>query len=500
MGASSATGVLLTAAPPVTATATGAVLTVATPVAATATGVRLTTAVPVAATATGVRLMAVDPMPATGWGLRATRNGRPVRLYMSTPAGLRTPKIRLFRHISQELTIPYTPLVAPQPQVSYATLDDAIAGLGLPSRTDASYVMWDDAWDTIDRAHDALAAAGASPETILVLPERPGGYELDMSRGFRAPASAAVSVDTWPMYQPSATSREWFAVTRGFRGIVGLGPGAVVHLTNPGGWSAPRQPAEGIWSYTDQAGAKHYPSDANANILQFDHPDVVVANVVFGPAPEMGGVAFGCINSVKGQAGQRLAVKRVSMRGSWSGFFGGPNGESFGIGQVGGTYLVEDCWLDGRRLDGTVSGTSPIGINKATGGAIRRTACISPWKGMATIWASTGTHLIEDCLLVGAEQQQLNVEACAGITVDVNRGYIGHGTRSPIHIGIGAYKGDAKVTFRDTAFDLANSPRAGQIFVDCYTDGTGAWLQQAASVTAVDSSGTPVPVYVNGGL
>ena len=498
MGSSSATGVLLTAAPPVTATATGAVLTVATPVAASAMGVRLTTAVPVAATATGVRLTAVDPMPATGWGLRATRNGRPVRLYMSTPAGLRTPKIRLFRHISQELTIPYTPLVTPQPQVSYATLDDAIAGLGLPSRLSASYVMWDDAWGTIDRAHDALAAAGASPDTILVLPEREGGYTIDMSRGFRAPAAAAVSVDGWPDYQTS--DREWFAVTRGFRGIAGLGPGAVVHLTNPGGWSAPRQPAEGIWSYTDQAGAKHYPSDANANVIQFDHPDVHFVNVAVNPAPDMGGVAFGFLNSMRNTTSQRVTVRRVSMRGSWSGFFGGPNGESFGIGQVGGTYLVEDCWLDARTLTGDASGTSPIGINKASGGVIRRTACISPWKGMTTIWASTGTHLIEDCVLVGAEQQQLNIEACSGIDVQVNRGYIGHGTRVPIHIGIGAYKGDAKVTFRGTAFDLANSPRAGQVFVDCYTDGAGAWLQQAASVTAVDSSGAPVPVYVNGGV
>ena len=39
-----------------------------------------------------------------------------------------------------------------------------------------------------------------------------------------------------------------------------------------------------------------------------------------------------------------------------------------------------------------------------------------------------------------------------------------------------------------------------QEVVGCYTDSAGAWLQQAASVTAVDSSGAPVPVYVNGGV
>jgi hypothetical protein len=378
--------------------------------------------------------------------------------------------------------------------------------------SDANLVTWHYGNQTLEQV---LMTLGTND--ILVLPERAQPYYIDSSDGFRASGVSAVSaldgkkipvVNTYMGKQ----ARTWFAMARATRGIIGMGPGAVIEPTDsgfkeeaqipdkgsalPGGGTSPGR----FWYNT--SGVKQSELVGSQEKLL----ETAAANAYFGNftmhGRDFGGVAYSAL-SMKGGTAERL-----DLDGAWRGFQAVPNGEAGAITVNKGTYLVSRVSMSPLDANGKRVGSSPLMINSSPGGRWEYGEVDGAKAGMPTIWNSSGTHTWFDVSSKWGTTQAVNLEdtldgfkfVMTGGALWANRGGNG-GHPSPdgvygngMHIGLHAL-GNTTITLQDV--DLDRNAQAGKLCVQLY-GGT-----DPSKVKITDTNGgQPVPVaaYGNGGV
>lgn len=404
----------------------------------------------------------------------------------------------------------------PRGPVSFASLAQARAALLAPS--DASYVMWDSSWPADRDLEDVFASLDGND--ILVLPEREQPYYIDSSEGFRASGVASVTgrhgeVPIVSAYHGTRGARTWFGMARAQRGILGLGPRAVIQPSpsswtqepqiedagsvQPDGWVSPGR----YW--TDTAGVKKEELlGAQEKLIEAAHDSPYFGNFTMR-GRDLGGVAYCAIAMYT--PGLKIC-EHLDLSNGWRGFMGMPNGETGAISATLGTYLIDSCVLGTRDETGKRVGTSSVMINNSLGGTIRRTDARETYAGMMTIWHSTGQHTLIDVNNQFNQGSGINLEDCqAGFGLEWiggsnyanwhNNG--GKGTppddaatysTTGLHIGLNAVGGSAKITVRGV--DLDRGPAADALCVQLY----GASVQQTSDIRCYDAAGNVVPVQV----
>lgn len=373
--------------------------------------------------------------------------------------------------------------------VSFPDLATARQYLDTPA--DANYVMWNSSWPTNYNLADALLSL--TNNDILVLPERPEPYLIDSTDGFSA--VSVKSIDGYKM-NPDGTAtvtqlpivnkqvdKWWFTMAQAKRGIIGLGPGAVIQI-GPSAFSQQRQipekgrklyDAAGNWIkmvdangqpyknsdgtvITNSAGETHlspgrfYVNIGSGGALntagplngaqeKLIHTYVTNADTYYGNfslrGRDLGGVAYNVFQSIPG-AGTTATFEHLDLSNGWRGFSGTPNGETGAIGIGGaGQYMIRRCLLGTRDSNGVRVGTSPIMISNSSGGSIIDTDCVEAYAGMLTIWNSSGKHTLTNVNSRWSEGFGINIEQVRkGFSLEWNGGsiwsdYKGQGGKLP---------------------------------------------------------------------
>lgn len=404
--------------------------------------------------------------------------------------------------------------------VSFANLAAARAQLQAPA--DANYVMWNASWP-IDRDLEDVFATELGENDILVLPERPQPYVIDSSEGFRAAGVASVTgrygqLPIVSRYKNQRTARTWFAMARARRGILGLGPGAVIQMSQSSWTQEPQiQDKDSVESdgwispgryYTDTSGVVRTELvGSQEKIIESATDSAYFGNFTM-QAHDLGGVAYNGIVASKGSP----VFERLDLSGSWRGFSAVPNGEAGAIASGGtGYYTIRKCVLGTRDNNGNRVGSSPIMINSSTGGGlIEDTDASETVAGMMTIWNSRGKHTIRNANARFNWGPGLNLEKLqSGFELEWIGGsiwsdYQGNGGKTPkpsdqgtkgkLHAQIYAENGSALITFRGVDFDTG--PTAGAINIQSY----GNTQQHLADIRRYDADGNSLPVKVYGTL
>lgn len=336
--------------------------------------------------------------------------------------------------------------------VAYGSLDEARADLGAP--TDANYVMWNFGSTDLETVFASL-----SPNDILVLPERSEPYYIDSSKGFMAAGVTGVDgtgangLKDGSIVPIVSNPRLWFEMSRARRGIIGLGPGAVV-APSPSSWTAPRQPiledepAATRWQKAYFAnGTTTNLVGAQNTLMGFEATNPFFANFVM-KGRDFGGVAYSSLKRTGGTAGL-ATMKRFIFDQSWRSHDGVPNGEVGALSLNGGTYLYEH--LDMVTPSEGYAGGSPLMWNNCTGGTLRHIRARGAKAGMWTFWRCGGLNTLEDCH-ISAGQTGMNIEENrAGFEVDWTGGSMSLGIDWPgnkFHYGINPVGGPPRITMR----------------------------------------------------
>lgn len=409
--------------------------------------------------------------------------------------------------------------VVSQGPVSYTSLDQAKTALGAP--TDANYVMWDTSWPVDRDLEDVFNSLGAND--ILVLPERTQPYVIDSSEGFRAQGVASVTGKNGQLpivnrYKGIRDARTWFAMARAQKGILGMGPGAVIQMSQSSWTQEPQiedagspQP-DGTKSpgrfWTNKAGV------VQGELVGSQEKVIEAANATpfFGnfrmKSRDLGGVAY---NGISAKGGK---IVRVNLSGAWRGFQPVPNGETGAISINGGNYLISKCILGTRDDSGKRVGSSPIMINTSSGGTIEDTDASESVAGMLTIWRSSGKHTLKNVntrfnygpgLNLEKNQSGLEIEWIGGSIWSDYKGNGGktprptdQGTQGDLHLNIYTEGTSAKITLRGV--DIDKGPTAGAVNVQSYEPSAGAQQQKLSDITAFDTQGNPIPIKVYGAI
>lgn len=263
--------------------------------------------------------------------------------------------------------------------VSYPSLAAATSALGAPQ--DANYVIWSHGNQTLEQVFVSLGA-----NDILVLPKRAQPYTIDSSNGFMAAGVSAVTGPDNTRTPVVHNSRLWFSMTRARRGIIGLGPGAVIEPTNSG-WTAPQQPIP-LYYYDQNGNQAAQLVGAQNKLIEVAHSRPFFANFTLR-GRDFGGVAYSGLSIGNGMDG---VIKRVHFDQSWRGFAGVPNGETGAIGLLSCSYAIENCLLSPHPTQGP----SPIMWNRTTGGIMRHVKIEHHKLGMITFWRSGGSNIFEN--------------------------------------------------------------------------------------------------------
>lgn len=409
----------------------------------------------------------------------------------------------------------YKNLVMRRGPVSFPSL--AVARQYLNAPADANYVMWNPTWP-VNRDLEDVFALELAANDILVLPERPEPYIIDSSEGFRASGVQSVTgrygeLPIVNRYKGIRSARTWFAMARARRGIIGLGPGAVIQLgqsswtqepqiedkgsVQPDGWTSPGR----FWTNTSGV-LKHELIGCQEKIIEAEHASPYFGNFSLR-AHSLGGVAFGAIVGANG-TGLRT-FEHLDLSNGWRGFLGLPNGEAGAVAATNGTYKISRCIFGTRDETGTRVATSPIMVNASTGGLIEETDAVEAYRGMLTIWNSSGLHTLRNVNARFNTGLGINLEKCqSGFQLEWVGGslwsdYAGKGSKTPrpadqpvngggLHIGLFSEVGSAIINLRGV--DLDTGPQAGALCVQSY----GASQQNVADIHCYDKNGATVPV------
>lgn len=417
----------------------------------------------------------------------------------------------------QQVGILNANIAAERGPVSYTSLAAAQANLHTPS--DANYVMWNSSWP-LNRDLEDVFATELAANDILVLPERPQPYVIDSSEGFRASGVQSVTgrygeLPIVNQYKGVRSARTWFAMARARRGIVGLGPNAVIEVSASSWTQEPQIQDKGSvqedgWVsvgryWTNTSGVRQTELvGCQEKVLEAAHSDPYFGNFTL-KSRDLGGVAYHGISC--GRTTQRF--ERINLSGAWRGFLGVPNGEAGAISIGNGTYTISKCVLGTRDSAGVRVASSPIMINSSTGGLVEDTDASETFAGMMTYWRSSGKHIVNNVNARFNWGPGLNLEKLqSGFELEWTGGsiwsdYYGNGGKSPkpvdqgnkgrLHFGIHSEAGSAKITFRDVDIDVG--PTAGAICGQSY----GSPQQQVVSdIKRYDANGNSMPVKVYG--
>lgn len=354
--------------------------------------------------------------------------------------------------------------------VSYASLAEARTALDAP--TDANYVMWSHGSQTLETVFASLGA-----NDILVLPERAEPYLIDSSNGFMAAGVQEIDGPNGTRTPIVSNSRLWFAMSRAQRGIIGLGPGAVISPSDSS-FTAPAQPYPMTRYMTDGSTAQLV-GCAN-KLIEAEHAYPFFANFTM-TGRSFGGVSY---NGIVSGDHTHTTAKRIHFDGSWRGFSGIPNGEAAGLGLSKGTYLIENCDF---RSD---EGPSPIMWNRNTGGVVRHVRTSIPNYGMFTFWRSGGVNTFENVWL-NCNQIGMNLEEnMAGFTLNWSGGkmMLNSTSNNKFHLNINPSNGSNKVTLNNVTVS-PNGYTANRMCAHVYTT---SGVQKRSDV----SSNTLIPEYL----
>lgn len=388
-----------------------------------------------------------------------------------------------------ELEAAVTPVQAPYRPVRYTDLETAKKALGAPS--DASYKVWDyPAGTMLEEVFMNLPA-----NTILVLPERTEPYLLDTADGFRAAGIAWITgtngkqIPIKNTYKGKA-ARTWFGLARSRRGILGMGPGAVIELSQ----SAFTQEAQ---IYPGHVTDKGNVMTGNAyKLIEVDEDNGFIANFTIR-GRDLGGMAYnGIVFNKSGIA------RNVFFDGANRGFSAAPNGETGAVAFNNGTYLVDNCEINCRDASGKRVATSPLMVNKSTGGEVINSYMHDSFAGSATIWGSTGLHRFGNVRseYLGAG---INLEANNNLTFvwdggtnlisykkNTPAGDMNYRGNSGLHVNLRSPYTSTKVEVRNVILD--EGPQPGSLSVQIY----GANASEARKQLNSDIvSNLPVKVY-----
>lgn len=398
---------------------------------------------------------------------------------------------------------------------SFASLAAARAGLNAPA--DANYVMWDSSWP-VNRDLEDVFATELGANDILVLPERTQPYVIDTSEGFRAAGVSAVTgeggkeLPIASRYKNQRNARTWFAMARAQRGVIGLGPRAVIEMSQSTWKQEPQVEDKGsvrsdgsvspgrFWINTSGVRQSELVG-SQEKVLEAQHARPYFGNFTM-KGRDLGGVAYSAISV----GGTHATLEHVDLSGAWRGFSGVPNGETGGIGVNRATYLIDSVILGTRDSSGKRVGSSPIMINSSPGGTIENTDAGESVAGMMTIWNSNGKHTLRNVNARFNYGPGLNLEKLqAGFELEWIGGsiwsdYYGRGGKSPkpsdqgdkgrMHFGVYAEGGSAKITLRDVDLDTGNL--AGALNVQSY----GNTKQLASDIKwIVNGQSRPVKAY-----
>lgn len=420
---------------------------------------------------------------------------------------------RFARRLQQVAT---TSRLAQKGPISFSDLAAARASLRAPAS--ANYVLWNPAWP-VDRDLEDVFALELAANDILVLPERPEPYVIDSSEGFRASGVQSVTgrygeLPIVNRYKDIRGARTWFAMARARRGVLGLGPNAVIEVSTSA-WTQERQIQdagsiqEDGWVspgrfYTGTDGlVKTELVGCQEKVLEAAHASPYFGNFTMR-AHDLGGVAYSGVTA----SNTSPIFEHLDISGGWRGFSGIPNGEAGGIGSGGSNYLISRCIVGTRDVNGTRVGTSPVMINTSSGGLIEDMDIGESRAGMLTLWNCSGKHTFSNINCRFNYGPGLNLEQCqAGFELEWLGGsdwsdYYGNGGKTPkpadqgtngrLHIGLNSPGGSAKITLRDVDIDIG--PTAGAINIQSY----GTTQQQLADIHRFDSSGNALPIKVYG--
>lgn len=373
---------------------------------------------------------------------------------------------------------------------------------------DANLVTWNHGNQTLEEVFSTLKA-----NDILVLPERAQPYMIDSSGGFRAAGVGSIAGEGGKRIPITSTfqgrdARTWFAMARAQRGIIGMGPGAVIATTDSGFRQEPQiedkgsplpgggtSPGRYWW---DTSGVKRYElAGAQEKLIETANSNAYFGNFAL-KGRDFGGVAYSAISMPGG------TVERVNLNGAWRGFQSVPNGETAAIGVNGGRYLISRTSTSPLDEQGRRVGSSPIMINDSPGGRWEYGDVSQTRVGMPTIWRSSGRHEWHEVSSRWGGDHGLNIEAArdgfefvmTGGRLWPNRGGQG-GHPSPdgihgngLHIALNA---TGRATMTLTNVDLDRNVQAGKLNVQLY-NGTDPRKVRAT----VTQNGVAVPVAAYG--
>lgn len=338
--------------------------------------------------------------------------------------------------------------------ISYPSLAAARSGLNAP--VDANYVMWDNSWSDLEEAFVAT-----NDNDILVLPERAEPYIVDSSNGFMAGGVSEVDGPDGLRYPVVSNSRNWFSMSRARRGIIGLGPGAVIESSDSG-YTHPEQPYP--MYYYNLSGEQMGPLvGAQCSLIETRTMNCFFANFTI-KGRDFGGVAYSTIKV----GSNNSTFRRIHFDRSWRGFSGIPNGETGAIGIGAATYVIENCLI----VPHDTHGPSPIMWNRSTGGSMSNVRIEQHSIGMITFWRSGGINTFTNVITKGHKIGINQEEVLSDYVLNWTGGEISlRDGQNGFHFNTNPSNGSIKVNVVDVDISM-NGYTPGRLCAHNYTTGS----------------------------
>ena len=323
---------------------------------------------------------------------------------------------------------------------------------GFPSN--ANPVQWKWARSSGMTLQGAMALLGDND--ILVLPEDPEPFWIDTSQGF------------------VSNARQYRSMLGVRRGIVGLGPGAVVRPKKSGF-------AQGQQTYADGLQEK---------MIESQQDNAFFANFTMR-GEDLGGCAYNGIWA----SGHNTRFSYLKLQGAHRGWLSRPPGEAGAItGYKGMGMLLSGIEIDCRDDNGVSVGTSPIMFNLQSYVGVTNVYAHHTRVGMPTFWRCTTSaciNLIHSDVAQEGSSPGVNIEQCAGdFTLRNCTFMIGWGpNNSGAHVSVGGADSMVTVEVRNPTYDPGPQ---GKFFIQ-------QWGQVDPSrnyYLVVDSAGRAIPTYV----
>lgn len=322
--------------------------------------------------------------------------------------------------------------------------------------SDARLVPW--RWSRASKTSIQDAVATLGPNDVLVLPEDERPFEVDTSRGFRV------------------TRHNYHSMAHLTRGIVGLGPGAVI------------RPSASAF----RMGHQRYSRGLQEKLIECR-----TAHAYLGNFTMYGRDLGGCAYNATWASGTGTTWERIHFRGAHRGWLAQPPGEAGAIcGYRGGGMRVYNCEIDCRDESGTSVGPSPCMWNSQTDVKLSDVYAHHTYVGMPSFWKvhnAVATNLIHSHGAQGYTWSPgVNVEACSG-TFEFNRCTFMLGSiwdNNGMHLNTGRQSSSVQFDITDPTIDAGRWP--GLFSIHEYK--TSA--QRRSDYNITNSNGSPYGIHI----